>query len=122
MAIIEDINVDHAKAHVKQSGMTWLGHHRCGGCHSMVGHEFVPVTSEMVDGATQEDFERWGIDGEGDILPAFNPSCGCGGGWRPGEIKPWSKFIDGFTMQSTPEKQIAMYERFLAGKATHEAD
>jgi hypothetical protein len=120
MATMSDINEAHAKAHVKSVGMKWLGHHKCGGCRTMVGYEFVPVTAQMIEGATQDDFERWGIDGEGDVVPAFNSSCGCGGPYEQAQIKPWSEFIHTFKMQDSPEKQLAMYERFLAGEPTHE--
>ena len=68
--------------------------------------------------------QKLGLDGPDDVVVRFNPSCDCGGGWGGGEGEPrsWDNFANTFNMQSTKEGRLAMFERFKAGKPTHEAD
>ncbi len=102
---------------VRSSGMTSLGHHRCGGCGHMVGFTFT-MERDVAPG-WQKELE---LDGPEDIVVRFNPSCDCGGPWHEGDLYSWSRFAETFNMQSTPSSRIAMFERFKAGMPTHEAD
>lgn len=113
---MEDVTAEQCKAVVKETGMTWLGHHRCGCCGSMVGYRF-----EKDTGAPPEWQERLGLNGPDDVVALFDSSCDCSS--RSNEQPTsWSEFAHGFNMQPTPEGKARMWERFKAGKATHEAD
>ena len=85
---------------VKVTGIRWLGHHRCIICGVMVGY-------------------RFGTGGGGDGMVVFDPSCGC----RAAKVRPrsWEQFAEEFNIQ-TPAERGEMWERFKAGKPTHEID
>lgn len=114
---MDNVTAEQCKQVVRDLGMTWLGHHRCGGCHEMVGYEFRSNT-----GAPPEWQERLGLDGPDDVVPFFVPSCGCSSMGAEGEPRSWEMFAEMFNMQSKPEIRAEMWERFKAGKPTHERD
>ena len=91
---------DQCKAVVEQTGMARLDHHSCGGCGSMVAHVF-------------------GKDERGAAQVGFDANCDCGR-WTPVRWMTWDDFAHTFNMQSTDAMRDIMWERFKAGKATHE--
>lgn len=113
---MDKVTPEQCKQVVRESGLLVLGHHRCGGCGVMVGYEFTRHTNIHPSWQT-----ALGCDGPSDIVVRFNSSCDCGGPWREGVPESWSDFAETFNMQ-TPEHRAAMWERFKAGKATHESD
>lgn len=108
------VTATECKEVVRSTGMTELGHHRCGVCGSMIGFTFRRETGVHPSWQTE-----LGLDGPNDIVVWFDPSCDCGS-WRDGQPQSWNKFAHTFNMQDTPEKRIAMFERFKSGKPTHE--
>lgn len=82
----------------------------------MVGWVFKEETNVPPEWQT-----RLGLDGPNDLVVAFDPSCDCGSRWGGLELTPWAEFARSFNMQ-TPEHRAQMWERFKAGKATHEND
>lgn len=71
-SLIKKYSAEWLKNYVEENKFTWLNHHSCGGCYSMVGYIFV---------AHQ-------------VL--FDPRCGCSSGTGPqpssfGEIENWLK-------------------------------
>ena len=82
----------------------------------MVGYSF------RREGNVHPDWQtKLGLDGADDIVVRFNPACGCSDRGNGGEPTPWVEFAEDFNMQ-TPEMRSKMWERFKAGKATHEDD
>ena len=99
---------------VKETGMTFLGHHRCGVCGVMVGHRFAKAGEIF----THPDKENLKPD---DIVVGFDSRCDCSSHYisAPRHIS-WDEFAHTFNMQSTAEGRLRMWERFKAGLATHE--
>ncbi len=76
----------------------WIGHHKCGGCGLMVGYHFIETG------------------------PAFDSNCDCAPDWTPARHLTWDAFADETMNMQTPEIRAAMWERFKAGRPTHERD
>ena len=112
---MQHVTPEQCKQVVLGTNMMWLGHHRCGGCRHMVGYEFRRDLNAHPSWQTE-----LGLDGPNDVVPFFVPACGCSSRGSNGEPRSWSSFADMFNMQ-TPEVRAAMWERFKAGKPTHEA-
>jgi hypothetical protein len=112
---MDAVTAEQCKEIVREAKMTWLGHHRCGGCGSWVGWRF-----EHKDNIHPFWQEELGVT-ESDIIAMFDPRCDCNGRGSP-EPRSWDNFAHGFNMQSTTEIRERMWERFKAGKATHEDD
>ena len=111
---MEPVTAEQCKQVVKEAGMTWLGHHRCGGCNEMVGFSFEQRPN--VHPSWQQEL---GLDGPDDLIVFFVPACGCSRRGSDGEPRSWAQFAETFNMQ-TPKSRTKMWERFKAGKATHE--
>lgn len=114
---MEKVTAEQCKQVVAENEMTWLGHHRCGCCGSMVGFTFARAGDVLADA---HDFTESGIAGPDDTAVAFDPSCGCNSLGGP-ELRSWDNFAETFNMQ-TPEIREKMWTRFKAGKTTHESD
>ena len=113
---MDRVTPEQCKQVVRETGLTWLGHHRCGGCNEMVGYEFRRI------GKVHESWQKeLGMDGPDDLVPFFCPACGCSNRGSDGEPRSWASVAETFNMQ-TPEVRAKMWERFKAGKATHESD
>ena len=113
---MDPVTAEQCKQVVREANMDWLGHHRCGGCGAMVGWEF-----RRNQNAHPEWQKRLGLDGPDDVVAFFVPACDCSSRGSSGEPRSWNEFAEGFNMQ-TPENRASMWERFKAGKATHERD
>lgn len=111
---MNEVTAEQCKAVVNETGMRWLGHHKCFGCGAMVGHHFRKASDIFVDP---------GLEGlkPDDLVVGFDPACDCGRGSHAIRRRTWDDFAHDFNMQ-TPEVRAAMWERFKAGKATHELD
>ncbi len=83
----------------------------------MVGFEFRRLSN--VHESWQKEL---GLDGPDDTAVFFVPACGCSRRGSDGEPRSWASFAETFNMQSKPEARAEMWERFKAGKATHEID
>lgn len=101
---------------VKDTGMQWLGHHRCTLCGCMVGWTF--LRDRNAHPSWQEEL---GLDGPDDVIALYDPSCGCSSRGSGGEPRSWDEFAHVFNMQK-PDVRARMWERFKAGKAPHERD
>lgn len=110
---MDKVTADQCKQIVRETNLTWLGHHRCG-CGTMVGYEF-----RRDQNAHPEWVKELGMDGPNDVVAFFVPACGCSSRGFQGEPRSWGEFADMFNMQ-TPEHRADMWQRFKAGKATHE--
>lgn len=111
---MDKVTAEQCKQVVRETGLTWLGHHRCGGCNQMVGYSFEQKSDIHPDWQ-----QRLGVERD-DIIVMFNPMCGCNDRGQP-EPRSWGEFAETFNMQ-TPANRTEMWERFKAGKATHESD
>lgn len=114
---MDHVTPEQCKQVVKETGMKWLGHHRCGGCGALVGYEF---RSDL--GAHPSWQQELGLDGPDDVVPFFVPACDCSSRDSSGEPRSWSEFAHMFNMQDKPEIRARMWERFKAGKPTHESE
>lgn len=113
---MDEVTPDQCKAVVTETGATWLGHHKCFCCGEMVGYEFRRGLN-----AHPSWQQELGLSGPDDVVPFFVPACGCSSRGIDGEPRSWSEFARDFNMQK-PEIRAVMWERFKAGKATHEVD
>lgn len=109
-----NVTGDECRTVVRETGMKWLDHHRCGCCGLMVGHRFAMASEVFIDPSLE------GLTPD-DLLVGFDSSCDCS---PRGYIRgmSWDEFADTFNMQPTKEGRVSMFERFKAGKATHERD
>ena len=113
---MERVTAEQCRQVVSETEMTFLGHHKCGGCGCLVGYKFARAGDVLPD----DDFESLGLTGPDDTALAFDSSCGCNMLGSP-EPRRWDDLAETFNMQ-TPEVRERMWERFKAGKATHESD
>lgn len=112
---MDKVTAEDCRKVISEKGFTRVDHHRCGGCGYMTGYVF-----------KRADKIYWDPSLEGlkpdDLVVGFDPGCDCSSYGRAGiNFSSWDIFADTFNMQ-TQDVRSNMWERFKAGKATHEAD
>lgn len=110
------VTADECRDAVRSAGITRTKHHRCGGCGYMTGYVFEPASDVFID-PSKEGMEP------SDLVVGYDPGCDCSSCGPAGyRFSSWEDFADSFNMQDTPERRLEMFERFKAGKATHDTD
>jgi hypothetical protein len=108
------VTAEECKAVVAETGVKRLGHHRCGGCGAMVAYVFEIACNVYIDPGKE------GLRAN-DMVVGFDANCDCGRA-VPVTVQSWNEFADTFNMQPTADGRARMWDRFKAGKPTHELE